>query len=43
MAVNKYELYRKASNDLERIINWYEQQSPGLSIYFLEEDRSKPQ
>lgn len=36
MAVNKYEIYRKASNDLERIINWYESQSPGLSAHFLE-------
>jgi plasmid stabilization system protein ParE len=37
MAVNNYVLYRKAGNDLERIINWYEHLSPGLSIYFLEE------
>jgi|SRR6516225_5101213 plasmid stabilization system protein ParE len=37
MAVSNYVLYRKAGDDLERIINWYEQQSPGLSIYFLED------
>lgn len=37
MAVSKVELYKRASHDLERIIDWYELQSPGLSIYFLQE------
>ena len=37
MVRSRYSLYKKASKDLENIIDWYEQVAPGLSIQFLQE------
>lgn len=37
MAISRYNFHKKASIDLEHIIDWYEQLSPELGLQFLQE------
>ena len=37
MGKNNYKQYYNASNDIERILKWYEKLSPGSSLFFLNE------